>query len=263
MRSPSLIALVGAAAAVALGGALASGELDLPTVSRAGEPTSTAGPSPGDSTPSTSSASTSSGPGDSPGSTGTATVPAETADLPKPDGAESPDYRLPVAGCSVSYARSHHDYPAADMFADSGCRFVAPVAGVVDEVVRKDTWDPKTNRGADRGGRSVSLVGVDGVRYYGSHLAKVSPGITPGQEVAAGELLGRIGESGSARGTGSHLHFGISWPTPHGRWWVRRGTVPPQPYLDSWRDGGDRSPEPAVTKAQRRYGDDSRCKSYC
>ena len=79
-------------------------------------------------------------------------------------------YRFPVAGCRVSYAHVHHDYPATDIMAPRGCRFVAPVDGRVDEVSRADRWDPSSNRGADRGGRSVSLVGVDGVRYYGSHL---------------------------------------------------------------------------------------------
>ncbi len=168
-----------------------------------------------------------------------------------------------MAGCDVSYARTHHDYPAADVFTDRGCRFVAPVRGYVDEVVQDDTWDPSTNRGADRGGRSVSVVGDDGVRYYGSHLAEVEPGIRPGVEVDAGETLGRVGDSGSARGTGSHLHFGISWPTPPGRWWIRRGMVAPQPYLDAWKDDRERSPVQEVAREERRYGDDSTCQDYC
>ena len=79
-------------------------------------------------------------------------------------------YRFPVAGCQASYGGSHHDYPAADMFTGRGCAFVAPVDGRVDEVARDDSWSQAGDRGADRGGRSVSLVGVDGVRYYGSHL---------------------------------------------------------------------------------------------
>ena len=117
-------------------------------------------------------------------------------------------------------------YPAADMFTGRGCAFVAPVAGRVDEVTRTDPWRPASDRGADRGGRSVSLVGVDGVRYYGSHLEAVAPGIAPGVTVRAGRLLGRIGNSGSASITPVHLHFGISWPTRPGIWWVRRGDGP-------------------------------------
>ena len=37
-------------------------------------------------------------------------------------------YRFPIRGCRTSYARTHHDYPAADIFAAGRCRFVAPVS---------------------------------------------------------------------------------------------------------------------------------------
>ena len=70
----------------------------------------------------------------------------------------------------MSYGRSHHDYPATDIFAARGCTVVAPVTGRVDEVSTVDRWSSSTDRGADRGGRFFSIVGDDGVRYYGSHL---------------------------------------------------------------------------------------------
>ena len=179
-------------------------------------------------------------------------------------GREAAEYAYPVAGCKSSYARTHHDYPAADIFGDPGCTFVAPVAGRIDAVSRRDHWDPSTNRGATRGGRFVALVGVDGVRYYGSHLAAVSSDIAVGDQVEAGERLGRLGESGSARGTGTHLHLGLSWPTDQQRWWVRRGVIRPQPYLDAWREGRNRSSSEQVRDARRRLGDDMRrCGDYC
>jgi murein DD-endopeptidase MepM/ murein hydrolase activator NlpD len=155
----------------------------------------------------------------------------------------------------VSYGHVHHDYPATDMFAPVGCHFVSPVDGVVDEVSTKDRWNPRTNRGADRGGRSVSIVGADGVRYYGSHLSAVAGSIRPGVRVHAGQLLGEVGRSGDARGGASHLHFGISWPTRHGEWWVRRGEVYPWPYLDAWLAGHDKSPARAVAAKHARIGD--------
>lgn len=170
-------------------------------------------------------------------------------------------YAFPVAGCRVSYGRSHHDYPATDVFAARGCRVVSPVTGTVDEVTTVDRWSSRTNRGADRGGISFSVVRVDGVRYYGSHLSAVL--VHPGQHVVAGQLVGRVGDTGSARGTGTHLHVGLSWPTRHGIWWVRRGEVYPWPYLDSWRAGGQRSPVAAVAALHRREGDVPRCTSYC
>jgi murein DD-endopeptidase MepM/ murein hydrolase activator NlpD len=180
--------------------------------------------------------------------------------LPHPVGT----YAFPVAGCGVSYARSHHDYPATDIFAARGCAFVAVVAGRVDEVTYVDRWSSSTNRGADRGGLSVSIVGEDGVRYYGSHLSAIAPGIRPGVRVKAGTRLGSVGNTGSARGIATHVHFGVSWPTRAGIWWVRRGEVYPWPYLDSWRAGGDRSPAAAVAAARHRAGSDvPRCTSYC
>lgn len=71
----------------------------------------------------------------------------------------------------------------------------------------------KTNEGEDRGGLSISVIGSGGVRYYGLHLSKIETGIASGVAVVAGQKLGEIGSSGSARGTAPHLNFGISWPT--------------------------------------------------
>jgi peptidoglycan LD-endopeptidase LytH len=217
-----------------------------------------------------------SGPADPPAAGATTAPPATTATSPtttapatgqpEPSATAAPApvrYRYPVAGCRASYGQ-HSGYPAADMFTGRGCAFVAPVAGRVDEVTRTDTWRQASDRGADRGGRSVSLVGVDGVRYYGSHLEAVAPGIAPGARVRAGQPLGRIGNSGSARITPVHLHFGISWPTRPGIWWVRRGMVPPQRYLDSWRDGGNLSPVRAVRAARKAAGGEvPECRARC
>ena len=109
----------------------------------------------------------------------------------------------------------------------------------------------------------VSIVGLDGVRYYGAHLERVFPGIRVGLKVQAGTPLGRVGDTGSARGVGTHLHFGLSWPTPADYWWIRRGTVPPTPFLDAWRAGRESSPVAATAIAKRSYGDQARCRSYC
>jgi peptidoglycan LD-endopeptidase LytH len=124
----------------------------------------------------------------------------------------------------------------------------------VDEVSRVDRWRAQSSPGADRGGLSVSIVGADGVRYYGSHLSAIAPGITPGVRARAGRLLGRVGDTGSARGTDPHLHFGLSWPTPPGVWWVRRGMVWPWRYLDAWRAGRSLSPAGAVRAARAAAG---------
>jgi len=171
---------------------------------------------------------------------------------------------FPVAGCAASFGRTHHDYPATDIFARRGCRAVAATSGVVDEVSRTDRWSPATDRGADRGGLAVSVVGDDGVRYYASHLETLAPGIRPGVRVRAGGLLGRVGATGSARGRAPHVHFGLSWPTAPGAWWVRRGAVWPWPYLEAWRAGTSRSPAAAVRAARAKAGRAAPpCRSLC
>ena len=169
----------------------------------------------------------------------------------------APTYVFPVPECKVNYARAHHDYPATDILAKQGCKFVSPIDGVVDEVSRTDTWSGKTNLGIDRGGLYVSVIGTDGVRYYGSHLRSVVRSIQPGVSVKAGQILGTIGSTGSARGTSPHLHFGISWPTPTqpNVWWVRRGVVLPWKYLEAWNKGQDLSPAKAVAAQLAKVGE--------
>jgi murein DD-endopeptidase MepM/ murein hydrolase activator NlpD len=167
----------------------------------------------------------------------------------------APIYIFPVQGCSVDYAHAHHDYAATDILTQAGCRFVAPIDGVVDEVNRTDRWSGKTNLGNDRGGLFVSIIGSDGVRYYGSHLRSIPASIQPGLAVKAGQFLGSVGATGSAKGTHPHLHFGISWPTPVDTWWVRRGEVLPWKYLDAWKKGKDLSPVKEVAARKAKVGE--------
>lgn len=167
----------------------------------------------------------------------------------------APTYLFPIANCTTKYTHFHHDYPATDIQAKKGCSFVAPINGVVDEVVAVDKWSGKTNKGEDRGGLSVSIVGSDGVRYYGSHLSVIETGIAIGVSVVAGQKLGEVGATGSARGTAPHLHFGISWPTDKGIWWVRRGVLYPWKYLDSWKAGKDLSPVNSIKTLKTKQGE--------
>lgn len=175
--------------------------------------------------------------------------------LPLLPASAAPVYAFPIVGCSVKYAHSHHNYPATDILTKTDCKFVATTSGVVDEVNRVDKFNWKTNLGADRGGLFVSIIGDDGVRYYGSHLGKIAKGIEPGVRVAAGDVLGYVGTSGDARGTASHVHYGISWPTPANIWWVRRGELYPWRYLDAWKAGKDVSPAKAVSALKAKLGE--------
>src|SRR3954469_22966279 len=172
-------------------------------------------------------------------------------------------YVYPVQHCGSTYSTSHHDYPASDIFTQKGCAFVAVTSGRVDEVSFTDRGPPRVAGAASRGGRSVSVVGDDGVRYYGSHLLRIGPGIRPGARVTAGQLLGLIDNSGDAKYTATHVHFGLSWHTRSGLWWIRRGEVWPQRSLAAWRAGRNLSPAAEVRATERRLGRTPPCQAEC
>jgi hypothetical protein len=163
-------------------------------------------------------------------------------------------YVFPVATGNVSWHRTHGKYPATDVFASCGKPVVAVTDGTILEVSRTDHYVKGRPDGPLNGGLSVSLLGDDGVRYYGSHLSKVQGGISAGVRVRAGQQLGLVGRSGNANGV-CHLHFGISPKCAGtGDWKVRRGVVWPWSYLDSWHHKGSSSPVAAVNAWARTHG---------
>jgi murein DD-endopeptidase MepM/ murein hydrolase activator NlpD len=175
-------------------------------------------------------------------------TPSPTATATK----QAPHYVFPVVG-EFSYEHTHHDYPATDIIAPCGETVRATTDGVILEVNRVDKWKAATDLGPDRGGLSVSLLGDDGVRYYGSHFRAIAPNINPGVRVTAGEKIAEVGETGDAGVC--HVHYGISPPCAQtGDWWVRRGEVWPWSFLDSWRAGGDLSPVATVSAFVKAHG---------
>jgi murein DD-endopeptidase MepM/ murein hydrolase activator NlpD len=192
----------------------------------------------------------------SPPATGPAPQSGGSAHAPPtaPVGPTTPQvtYVFPVAGPS-SYGRTHHDYPATDILAPCGAPVLAATTGTVLAVSRTDTFHPDVNAGATRGGLSVSILGDDGVRYYGSHLSSVNAGIDPAVRITAGQPLGTLGRTGHA--SACHLHFGISPPCGRtGDWWIQRGTIWPWPYLDAWRAADVRSAAAEVAAWQATHG---------
>ena len=174
------------------------------------------------------------------------TVPTATvapSATPVPTSTPAPaTYVFPIQNAPVDYGEFHHDYPATDIFADVGSEVVAVTDGVVELVIAVDSWDPTTDVPADRSGLAVGIIGDDGVRYYGSHLDAVAPGISVGMRVSAGTLIGYVGKSGNARNTPPHLHFGISRPTTPDDWQTRRGQISPYPFLRAWEQGEQLAP---------------------
>ncbi|GAB1817061.1 M23 family metallopeptidase [Herbidospora sp. RD11066] len=174
------------------------------------------------------------------------------------------EYAFPVKGCQVSYARKLLVLPKTTIWADKGCAFVAPVAGTVREVNVQNRWVPSTDRGGDREGRFVTLLGDDGVLYLGGHLDTVSEGITPGTKVKAGQRLGTIGNTGNARDTASNLYFAMTWKTDANEWWIRRGMVEPWDYLDAWRNGNRTySPLAEMRGVRKKTGPLPACSIAC
>ena len=161
-------------------------------------------------------------------------------------------YVFPFTGRKVSYGRKHHDYPATDVFG-CGATVVAPVGGTIQQTRRFDLWDRAVDDPSTRGGKYVSMVGDDGVRYYFAHLDSVD--VWPGDLVDGGTPLGVMGRTGNARASVCHTHFGISWPCDPREWAVRRGEIWPWRYLDAWRGGEQLSPVDEVAAAAAEQPD--------
>jgi murein DD-endopeptidase MepM/ murein hydrolase activator NlpD len=145
---------------------------------------------------------------------------------------------------SARFRQGGHTYPATDIFAAVGTEYVAVTNGVIDYVTLEDKWDPANDNPALRGGISVSFIGDDGWIYYGSHLENIEIGIAVGVRVKAGQILGYVGNTGNARNTDSHVHFGISYPNDNATYKNRIGEIDPYPCLTMWLQGFRCTPQP-------------------
>ncbi|MCU0697738.1 MAG: M23 family metallopeptidase [Myxococcaceae bacterium] len=89
-------------------------------------------------------------------------------------------------------------HEGADVFAKKGTPVVSAVDGHVWRV------------GEDRlGGNVVWVLGEGHTLYYYAHLDQFADGLAVGQRVRRGTTLGLVGNTGNARTTPSHLHFGM------------------------------------------------------
>lgn len=93
-------------------------------------------------------------------------------------------------------AREHH---GVDIFAKRG----TPVKAVIDGRVQTDTGGIGGNHVWLSGG----MLGIGSASYYYAHLDSFA--IESGDVVKKGEILGYVGNTGNARTTSPHLHFGI------------------------------------------------------
>ncbi len=125
---------------------------------------------------------------------------------PAPGPAVTTDgYVFPIAGYRGPVPLHHgKSRAAADLFAPEG----TPVLAVHGGRVTAAGYDPI-------GGYYVFVDGADRLKYYYAHLA-VPPAVAAGQVVAPGQVLGLVGETGNALGTGPHLHIGVGPEIQHG-----------------------------------------------
>ena len=66
--------------------------------------------------------------------------------------------------------------------------------------------------------------------FYYAHLDRYAPGLTEGQQVHRGDLLGYVGSTGNASEDAPHLHFGIFQLGPERQWW-KGDPINPYPLL--------------------------------
>ena len=110
-------------------------------------------------------------------------------------------------GAARSQGRSHE---GIDIFAARGTPIQATTQGIVSKV------------GEDAlGGRVVMIVGPGGASHYYAHLEDYAD-ISPNDWVNAGDIIGYVGDSGNAKGTPPHVHYGI---------YINGSAVNPYPLL--------------------------------
>jgi murein DD-endopeptidase MepM/ murein hydrolase activator NlpD len=116
--------------------------------------------------------------------------------------------RMPVVGVRArDLSDSWHDprdggarvHKGIDIFAPRGREIVAATDGIISFIGDQ----PK-------GGHCLWLTTESGTAFYYAHLDRWAPGLYEGMEVQAGDLLGFVGNTGNAKNTPSHLHFGIN-----------------------------------------------------
>ncbi|WP_425466664.1 M23 family metallopeptidase [Pigmentiphaga humi] len=122
------------------------------------------------------------------------------ASMPKP--ARLP---VPVEGVRPASLRDTWSAPRADgrrhegidIFARRGTAIRSATEGIVTRI--------GTNT---LGGNTVWVMGPGGQMHYYAHLERYAT-LARGQRIQAGTPLGYVGNSGNARDTPPHLHYGI------------------------------------------------------
>jgi murein DD-endopeptidase MepM/ murein hydrolase activator NlpD len=103
-------------------------------------------------------------------------------------------------GFPRSGGRSHK---GVDIFADRGTPVLSATEGIVTRV--------GTNA---LGGQVINVLGPGRQTHYYAHLDRYG-GFKAGDVVYAGNIIGYVGNTGNARNTPPHLHYGV-YDSVHG-----------------------------------------------
>ncbi len=89
-------------------------------------------------------------------------------------------------------------HAGVDIFAPRGTQVLSATPGLVTVI-----------REGGLGGRQVWVLGPARERHYYAHLDDWAPALAVGDVVWPGMVLGSVGDTGNARGTPPHLHYGV------------------------------------------------------
>ena len=112
-----------------------------------------------------------------------------------------------------------HD--AIDIMAPRGTPVLAAAAGTVERLYTSAA-----------GGLTIYMR-LDDRRYvhYYAHLDSYAAGLSEGQRVAQGQVIGAVGFTGNADPAAPHLHFAIQLTTESAKWYEPSTALNPYPLL--------------------------------
>ena len=116
------------------------------------------------------------------------------ATLPVPVEGIKPRALRDTWGGARSEGRRHE---GIDIFSKRGTPVLSATEGIVARV--------GTNR---LGGQVVWVMGPGGQRHYYAHLDRYAD-VEAGMRIEPGTVLGYVGDTGNAKGTPPHLHYGV------------------------------------------------------
>lgn len=131
--------------------------------------------------------------------------------------------KMPVSGLSPRDARSSWHAPRSGGRKHEGIDLFAKKGTPVLSATRGEIWRVGTDQ---LGGKVVTVLGDGPALYYYAHLDDWAERLWVGRRIEKGTTLGFVGNTGNARTTPAHLHFGVY----RVGWW-RSHAVNPAPLL--------------------------------